>query len=137
MIAYNPADFVPNSPQKQPYPRTYTIYRLLNTETGNCYIGATVNVKNRKYQHFTALRRCKHINRKLQASYNYFGESAFEFQIIERDVSPDDVFEQETYWIEFYNAFSDGYNFTPTGRPIPELKAATRLDYAAASRKQA
>lgn len=136
MIAQLPINPATDSPQKKPETRFYTIYRLVNNETGNCYIGATVNPKARRQQHFRALRRNEHKNRKLQASFNYFSEAAFSFEIIETGISPEDVEAQEEYHIEFYNSFSDGYNFTPTGRPIPELKAMTRYDYGSYGRRQ-
>lgn len=59
------------------------IYQIKNKQTGRIYIGSTNNFKKRKDQHFSELRKGRHVNRKLQTDFNTFGEDAFEFNIVE------------------------------------------------------
>jgi len=58
------------------------IYQLLNTVTGGCYMGQSVNVFDRKRGHFAALRNGKHVNRHLQYAYHKHGEGSFRFRVL-------------------------------------------------------
>lgn len=125
-------------PSHFPPPQTFTIYRLVNTVTGNCYVGCTsVKPKKRKGGHFNKLENGTHSNQKLQKSYMKFGRKAFEFEVLETGISSEEcAAAREEFWIEFYDSYSDGFNATPTGRPFSEMKAATRFDLSAYGRKQ-
>lgn len=103
--------------EKPRYACKFTIYRLLNTVTGNSYVGCTaLQPKKRRAGHFNKLANGKHCNNKLQASYDRFGMDAFEFQILEAGLSAEDAPGREIFWIDYYSSYSDGFNMTVDGR---------------------
>lgn len=65
-------------------PRGHGVYAIVNTKNGHVYIGRTVNrFLERWGGHRRALRKGKHHCYLLQEAWNQFGESAFEFQVLE------------------------------------------------------
>lgn len=58
------------------------IYRILNTKTGERYIGRSVNIRHRFTQHKTALRYGNSHNTLLQNAWNEYGEDNFEFGVL-------------------------------------------------------
>ena len=59
------------------------IYKIINLENNNIYIGSTINLKKRKYEHFLTLSKNTHSNKHLQAAWNLYKPSKFVFEIIE------------------------------------------------------
>jgi predicted GIY-YIG superfamily endonuclease len=89
---------------------TYSIYTIKNMLTGLYYVGKSKRPEKRKIQHFSDLRTGKHHSSKLQAAFDAYGESAFEWQIIETGVSEPQAQSREIYWIAHYNSYNGGYN---------------------------
>lgn len=59
-------------------------YSITNTKNEKVYIGITEDYERRIFkEHLPLLRKNKHINYKLQADWNTFGEENFKFEIIE------------------------------------------------------
>jgi group I intron endonuclease len=58
------------------------IYKIENIVTGDFYIGQSINLKNRRYQHFYELKKNKHKNKYLQNSFNKYGKENFKFFIL-------------------------------------------------------
>jgi len=58
------------------------VYQILNKINNKSYVGSAVNLKNRKLQHFSNLRKNKHTNEYLQNSWNKYGEDCFEFIVL-------------------------------------------------------
>lgn len=59
------------------------IYAIINTITGERYIGSSTNLNDRFSQHRSLLRRGKHHAIKLQEAWNVYGEMAFRLEILE------------------------------------------------------
>ena len=94
------------------------IYRITNTENGKIYIGSAVNLKQRKSQHLSRLRRNKHWNNHLQHSYNKYGESSFKFDTIMHCLKEHLIFFEQKH-IDKYNLKKELYNLSPTaGSPL-------------------
>lgn len=53
------------------------VYKLVNTVTGQCYVGQSQRCKKRIKEHFRLLRWNKHTNSHLQNAYNKYGAGAF------------------------------------------------------------
>ena len=67
------------------------IYKIVNTQTGHCYVGQSTRARKRIKEHFRLLRLNKHPNNHLQSSYNKYGNLSFYGEIeIECD-NPDDL----------------------------------------------
>lgn len=91
------------------------IYKYENKENGKIYIGRSVNIMRRKWEHI-----------KNPSPYSYFdqtlkklGEDSFYFDIIE-ECTIDNIKERERYWIEYYKSYAPenrdtGYNLTRGG----------------------
>lgn len=53
------------------------LYKIVNTATGQCYVGQSQRVQKRIKEHFRLLRWNKHTNSHLQRAYNKYGPDAF------------------------------------------------------------
>lgn len=89
---------------------TSGIYEIRNKVTGHRYIGSSIDVRNRKYQHWLRLRRGTHHSTYLQRAWDKWGEDAFEFQTIEEVPDVTKLVEREQYWIETVHPC---YNMNP------------------------
>jgi predicted DNA-binding protein YlxM (UPF0122 family) len=91
------------------------IYKYTNKDNGKIYIGRSVNITKRKWEHFHS-----------PSPYSFFdqtlvkiGEDKFDFEIIE-ECSAEELRDREKYWIKFYNCCvldsrDGGYNLTRGG----------------------
>lgn len=59
------------------------------TETGDAYVGSSIQGRQRKNTHYSTLRRQKHHCRHLQNAWNKYGETAFVYSILETFVPAD------------------------------------------------
>lgn len=59
------------------------IYSIKNKVNNKQYIGSATGHYRRKSQHMYMLRRGIHFNPHLQSSFNKYGESNFEFKVLE------------------------------------------------------
>ena len=87
------------------------VYVIRNIENGKMYIGSTsTSFRKRWENHKRKLRKNKHPNDHLQASYNKYGKDCFEFQIIEI-TNPDEAVKREAYYISLYNTLNPKYGY--------------------------
>lgn len=99
----------------------YGIYKILNTVNGKFYIGSSVNLRKRLYEHQRLLRLGKHENYHLQNAFTKYGEENFKFEIIEvLESVPENVRvlrDLETVYIQKYKTYdqSIGYNVIQGG----------------------
>jgi len=56
---------------------TCGIYKLVNTVTGQCYVGQSQRVEKRIKEHFRLLRGGRHTNQHLQKSFIKYGANSF------------------------------------------------------------
>ena len=92
------------------------IYKITNTLNGKVYIGQSIDIRERFYEHKRKLRLHQHCNRYLQNAWDKHGEY-FEFEVIE-ECSLDDLDKREMYWIGRYNSDDQkrGYNIMGGGQ---------------------
>lgn len=97
------------------------IYCIENLINGKKYIGLSVNIKRRFYEHRSDLNADKHYNSHLQNAWNTYGKDNFKFYVVE-ECSPDMLSERERYYIKFFdlNNPSFGYNADPGGKSTTE-----------------
>lgn len=60
------------------------IYKIYNKRSKLTYIGSSKEIEKRWGQHLSQLNNNKHHNSHLQNSWNKYGESSFEFSILEK-----------------------------------------------------
>lgn len=86
------------------------IYTITNRLTNQIYVGQTVNLAQRKVQHFLRLRKGEHFNQHLQNSFTKHGESAFEFEMLE--VCQEEYLNSlELYWMNMLQATNRKFGF--------------------------
>lgn len=56
---------------------------IVNTKNGKRYIGSSLNIRKRLWEHRANLRHNKHHNPHLQSSWNKYGEQSFIYSILE------------------------------------------------------
>jgi group I intron endonuclease len=76
------------------------IYVIFNLVSGNRYIGSSLDIEKRLYQHKWMLRNGRHDNSRLQRSWDVHGESAFVFAPIEENVSEEDLIATEQFYMD-------------------------------------
>lgn len=102
------------------------IYYIKHVETNKVYVGLTTNYVRRKSEHLFDLKHNKHCNCHLQHAWNKYGESAFEFGVLEEiDGTVENLKQAEIRLIEELDATnrSKGFNISKGGdtskwRPI-------------------
>lgn len=58
------------------------VYKIINSITGDFYIGSSNNIDSRVYQHRYELSKNKHGNQHFQRAWKKYGEQAFVFKTI-------------------------------------------------------
>lgn len=79
------------------------IYQFKNMKTGRFYIGSTMDLANRKSDHYFKAKNNRHNNPKIQKDFLKYGREAFKFFVLERIVEPDLLEEREQFWINKFN----------------------------------
>jgi group I intron endonuclease len=90
--------------------QTGIIYSIYNKESGKYYIGQTIHPLNKRWsEHLAEARRMK--DTPLYRAIRKYGADKFNIKVIEEcnSLLLDD---RETYWIDSYNSYSNGYNQT-------------------------
>jgi len=89
---------------------SHKIYKITNLVTGLCYIGLTKNSLKRRFSgHRKDAGRYKNSKMSI-ALTEYKNINDWKIELIEDNISRDDVIERERYYIKLYNSFENGYN---------------------------
>lgn len=92
------------------------IYRITNIKNGMSYIGKTgMNFGDRWSNHKSLLNSGKHSNSHLQNAWNKYGESMFEFAVVESVTDPAVLNELEIKYISEYKSAGISYNIHDGG----------------------
>lgn len=105
-------------------PHASGIYQILCVPTGKIYIGSSEDLAIRLRTHRAALRAQRHENSYLQRAWNKYGESAFEFSVIEL-VLIGFCLEREQYWLDKLRSYDErrGFNISRVaGAPMAGRK---------------
>jgi hypothetical protein len=106
------------------------VYQILCRSTGKLYVGSTVNLRERWYQHRRALRRGEHGNPYLQYAWNRYGEECFEFSVLEYANRPD-LLRIEQAWINKTGCVDRavGFNISGVAGSTGELQAQVWMGF--------
>ena len=91
------------------------VYKITNVKNGKFYIGSAKDIDRRWWEHKNDLKKNKHINPKLQHAWDFYGETNFEFIILE-NVIECELFKREQFYLDMFKPYMRdiGYNITPT-----------------------
>jgi group I intron endonuclease len=91
------------------------VYAITHLASGRVYVGSASNISVRWKNHLITLRNKTHRNRFLQRAWNKYGESAFQWLIIEPASNAADLIAREQNWIDSLKASNPrhGYNAAP------------------------
>jgi group I intron endonuclease len=91
------------------------VYSIINTKTGQVYIGSSQNVRKRWTSHRHQLRKGSHENARLQRAWIKYGEDYFSFGLLE-SAGLAELLEVEQAWIDIMpcHVSQGGYNISPT-----------------------
>ena len=108
------------------------IYIIKCTKNNKVYIGQSVNIKHRFYEHKGLLKNNKHINSHLQNAFNKYGEEFFVFEVLEtideNDYTKEKLDALEKQYISKFksNERDFGYNIENGGNGVGMLGIETR-----------
>lgn len=88
------------------------VYQILNLLTGQRYVGSTTKSFNHRWStHRVSLREGSHRNQYLQRAWGKYGESLFEFSVLEY-CSKEQCLNLEQYWMDLFRSYErdKGYN---------------------------
>ena len=89
------------------------IYKISNNINNKIYIGKTnLTIEKRFKEHCSDAFKDRNEKRPLYAAMRKYGIENFSIEKIEETNNPE---ERETYWIEYYGSFKNGYNATMGG----------------------
>ena len=95
------------------------IYKITNTINNKCYIGQTVNYKQRFHTHKSQLRNNNHENKHLQNSWNTYGEDNFKFEVIDYGENYNEL---EKYYIKEHKSDNNEFGFNiMSGGDLPPV----------------
>lgn len=88
------------------------IYKITCLRSGKIYVGSSRDIKTRIRRHFAELSRKTHKNKHLQSAFNLYGESAFQWKVLEHVIKTESLQEREQFWIDETQCFRReiGYN---------------------------
>ena len=91
------------------------IYKITNKTTNRFYIGSSNNIERRWKTHSRNLKAGNHHNLHLQRSWLKYGETDFEFEVVEK-TTPEQLVSRENYYLVVLQPFwrSGGYNIGKT-----------------------
>ena len=85
------------------------IYKIANIINGKVYIGRSINILLRWYNHIDALKDNEHINKKLQDDFNKYGLDSFQFSILEMNEDEKELIMREQEYLNDLD-FNNNYN---------------------------
>jgi group I intron endonuclease len=90
------------------------VYQIKNLVNGKVYVGSAVNINHRWVEHKSDLSRQKHHSKHLQYAWNKYGESNFNFEILE-ECPVEKLIYWEQIWMDSLCACDKrlGYNISP------------------------
>lgn len=113
------------------------VYKIRCLINDRCYVGSSVDVVKRLYNHHWHLIHGKHPNQKLQRAWNKHGALNFEFSVVEPCARTDQLV-REQHWMDVLDVCVTGYNMSPTARNTAGRKfsAETKAKIGAKSRER-
>ena len=91
------------------------IYKATNITNNKCYIGQTMNFKERKKRHIGAFNKKEYFNNKFYRAIRKYGKDNFQWEIIYKNIPREYLVLMEKFVITNYDSYENGYNSTSGG----------------------
>jgi len=97
------------------------IYKITCKNNSKFYIGSSININRRLRDHIRLLKRNKHKNKRLQDSWDKYGEENFKYEIVETINDVKQLHIREKWWIDNTNCYKKeiGFNISSDPRNPP------------------
>lgn len=92
------------------------IYMYTDKDNGKKYIGQSVNIKQRYIDHKNGMSKSSRPT-PFDILLHTKGIDSFSFEVLE-ECPIEKLDEREKFWIEYYDSYNNGYNYTPGGSNI-------------------
>ena len=94
-----------------------TIYKITNTLNNKCYIGKTTRPVKIRWEEHIRESKLGRVDIPLYNAFNKYGINNFSFEIVEDNISNDEINNKEKYYIQLFQSMShaNGYNVTEGG----------------------
>lgn len=111
------------------------VYIIKNKSNGKLYVGKSISIKRRWYQHKYELKDNIHFNDHLQNSWNKYTEENFSFEVLE-ECKPEELNDLEKYYIKKYDSMNPeyGYNLESGGSAQKQVRKETRTKHSEATK---
>lgn len=86
------------------------IYMLKNIQTLKIYVGSSIDLRARMYEHIRQLEKGTHSNVYLQRVFNKKQDDLV-FCVIEFVRCKEDLIDREQYWLDFYKSYERGFGY--------------------------
>lgn len=87
------------------------VYMIRSKIDNKIYIGSSCRVYYRFHEHKRRLRRGAHTNNHLQNAWDMYGESNFEFLVMDTVSNRDELFKWEQLWLDTTNCTDRRYGY--------------------------
>lgn len=101
------------------------IYKYENKINHKCYIGQSIDIERRQYNHKSSVYNDKanDYNSQFHQAVRKYGFDNFNYEIIAilspEEYSKELLDQMEKFFIKYYNSYTNGYNATPGGDENP------------------
>ena len=107
----------------------YCVYHIHNLVNGKSYVGVSKELRRRINDHITGDRKGSEIVHRAVKKY---GIDNFRIETLEEDLYRHKALEMEVWFVDFFDAYRNGYNLTPGGDMPPSLTPEARAKISAA-----
>jgi len=96
--------------------KTVGVYKISCSVNSKIYIGSSINIYKRWFNHRYELNNNKHHANYLQHAWNKYGKDCFIFEILEKIEDVSVLIEREQYWMDYYQSYKPAYGFNSNSK---------------------
>lgn len=101
------------------------IYRITCLKNKKFYIGSSIDINRRLYEHKKELNENKHYNKYLQRCWNKYGKENFKFEIIETVHDISQLLIREKWWLDNTKCYTRKIGFNLAKDPLAPMMGRT------------
>lgn len=92
------------------------VYKISCSINSKIYIGSSINIYKRWFNHRYELNNNKHHTKHLQNAWNKYGKDYFTFEIVEKIEDISILIGREQYWMDHYKSYDPVYGFNSNSK---------------------